>query len=509
MEAGRRNVRHRQTAGVALPIPQACDVVVIGAGLGGLTCAAYLAKAGARVVLVEKHHTPGGCASSFRRGPYYFDAGAHVLGSCRPQGQIGRLLSDHALADRLVLIPSDPADVVITAHHEVPFFRDWKRTVDILADAFPHEAEALSRLVEYLMGTDPLRLYTDLQGVTFAQLLRAYVRDPELQSVFAMLLGNIGLPASRAAAVTAAFLYRDYVFDGGFYPRGGMQRFPDLLLERFQEYGGCALLLSPAEEIVTTPSGRVEAVKIKYRGRHAAEIRTRVVVANCDPYQLYGRLLESTGLPGRLAQLETRVPTLSALLVYLGVHHDLRDVVRHRGTIWSYRRGHVDEYYEGVLAGDLQLSGREGFVTCHIPSLHDPELLPPGRHAIQAMVFAPYAPRPAWDARLAELQDRILDRVETLVPGLRGWIEVVHVATPPTLVKYTANYQGALYGWAATCEQIGSAKLPEETPVDGLYLVGHWAGVPSGYGGIPSVVASGRRVARLVRAALREHPLTV
>ena len=58
-------------------IPKSCDVVVIGAGIGGLVCANYLAKAGASVVLVEKHYVPGGYCSSFRRGPYYFDAAAH------------------------------------------------------------------------------------------------------------------------------------------------------------------------------------------------------------------------------------------------------------------------------------------------------------------------------------------------------------------------------------------------------------------------------------------------
>jgi prolycopene isomerase len=486
-----------------------CDVVVIGAGIGGLTCAAYLAKAGARVVLVEKHYVPGGCASSFRRGAYYFDAGAHSLGSCRPEGQIGRLLSDHGLVERLPLIRQDPTDVVVTRHHEVFFYQDLGRTVAALQETFPRTANAIPRFIEYVTRTDTLRLYADLRSLTFSQLLDAYFDDWELKSVFAMLLGNIGLPSSLASAATAAFLYRDYIFDGGYYPRGGMQRLPNVLLQRFREYGGTALLLTPAEEIVVTPAGQIQAVRVRAQGRHPLEIHTRAVVANCDPHQLYDRLLPSGIVPTDHRELlERRKPTLSAFLVYLGVRHELATVARHQCTMWVYRQGHVDEYYEGVLAGDLML-GADGFLICNIPSLHDPALLSSGRHAIQAMVFAPYRERSSWERCKEVLAQQVVDRIEPLVPGLKQWNEVMAVAIPPTLVKYTSNYRGALYGWASPCDQIGPSRLAEQTPVEGLYLVGHWTGVPSGHGGIPTVVASGRRVARLVRAELQQPMLAV
>lgn len=485
-------------------IPQACDAVVIGAGIGGLTCANYLAKAGAKVVLVERHYVPGGCVSSFRRGPYYFDAGAHTLGSCRPDGQIGKLLADHALGSRLTLLRRNPTDVVVTKHHEVCFFQDIGQTAAELQRHFPHEADGLKRLIDYLTHTTPLQLYADLRSITFAELLDAYLNDWELKSVFAMLLGNLGLPSSRAAALTAAILYRDYIFDSGYYPQGGMQRFPDVLLERFQEYGGRALLLSPAEEVVVNDVGQVQAVKIKCLGRHPAEIRTRAVVANCDPHQLYGALLRAhAGSAEQRASVDSRAPTVSACIVYLGVCHDLTDVVRYRCTIWSYRWGHVDEYYEGVMNGHI-VEGREAFLLCNIPSLHDPTLLPPGRHVIQATALAPYGDREVWNRHKESLARDLIRRVEYFVPGLSQWIEVMEIAIPPTFVKYTANYRGALYGWASTPDQIGPSRVVEETPVDGLYLVGHWTGIASGHGGIPAVVASGRRVAGLVLRKLRQ-----
>ena len=489
--------------------PTSCDVVVIGGGIGGLTCASYLAKAGAHVVLVEKHYVVGGYCSSFRRGPYYFDAAAHSLGSCRPDGQLGQLIADHQLGDALRLIRSDPSDVVVTRSHEVFFFNDVRRTIQSLQEAFPEEAGAIERFVDYLASADSLRLYGELRQRTFADLLRSVFRSRELQSVFSIVLGNVGLPSSRVSALTAAFLYREFMFDGGYYPSGGIQRFPDALLDRFQEYGGTACLLSPVEEILVTPAGGVQGVVVKYRGRQRVTIASRAVVANCDPHQVYGTLLRRTEAGPGAAMLGRFDHTISAFMVHLGLNHEIAQEAKYHCNIWSYRRdGHVDDYYEGVLRGEIDY-GADTFLFCRVPSFDDRTLAPPGRHAVQAIVMAPFLDRARWDTMKDELASDVIGRIEQYIPGLRRWIEVRQVATPSTLFKYTWNYHGAMYGWASTCEQIGPGRLEEALAVDGLYLVGHWTGRPAGYSGISTVVASGRYVARRVLRALRPASVSV
>src|SRR3989338_5204988 len=175
-------------------IPEQCDVVVIGAGIGGLTCANYLAKAGVKVVLVERHYRVGGYASSFIKDGYYFDAAAHSLGSCRPEGQIGKLIADLGLQDRFLLIRCNPTDVVITRNHEVFFFTELWQTLQELKQKFPREADSLERFVDYIVKTDTMQLFVDLREVTFAELLDKYFSGWELKSVLSTLLGNIGLP---------------------------------------------------------------------------------------------------------------------------------------------------------------------------------------------------------------------------------------------------------------------------------------------------------------------------
>lgn len=485
-------------------LPGACDVLIIGAGVGGLTCATYLAKAGVKVVLVEKHHVPGGFCSSFSRGQYYFDAGAHYLGSCRPEGQIGKLITDHELDKKLKLIRCEPSEVVVAKHQEVFIFSELARTVHEFQQHFPQEAGPIEDFFKYLTLKDPLQLYIDLRGLTFRDLLNQYFRDWELKSVLATLLGNIGLPSFRASALTSAFLFREFIFDGGYYPKGGMQKFPDALLKRFQEYGGIALFLSPAEEIVLSETGRVRSVRVKLLGRNTTEVQTKVVVANCDPYQLYGRLLRDHNAPydEQRRLLEGRLTTVSAFMVHLGINHDITSEAKYHCNIWSYQRGDVDEYYEGVVEGKVDF-GVDTFLFCSIPSFHDPDLLPRGHHSIQTIIAAPYFERDTWDLYKEKLAQDVVRRLDQFIPGINRWVEVEQVATPATLVKYTWGYRGAMYGWASTTDQIGRQKFSEETPIEGLYLVGHWTGLPSGYSGTPTVVTSGRNVARLVLRKIR------
>jgi phytoene dehydrogenase-like protein len=92
----------------------------------------------------------------------------------------------------------------------------------------------------------------------------------------------------------------------------------------------------------------------------------------------------------------------------------------------------------------------------------------------------------------------VIHGIERFIPGISSWIEVCQVATPPTLVKYTSNYSGAMYGWASTREQVGFEVPGEVFGIHGLVMVGHWSDVPTGHSGIATVVASGRSVSRLV-----------
>jgi len=476
------------------------DAIIIGAGMGGLSCANYLAKAGLKTLLVEKHYVPGGYCSSFRRNGYYFDAGAHYLGGCRRVGQIGRLLVDHGLEERISLIRTNPSDILVTRNREIRIWQEYEHLVQEFQEQFPKEARQVRQFMDYMAKSNPLQLYVDLKDKTFSQILDGYFHDSEVKSAFSFPLGNLALPSTEASALTTIFLYREFIFDGGYYPKGGMQTLPDLLLERFKEYGGHVLFLTPARAIVIK-NGRIAGVKIKVEGKTEIEIATSLVIANCDPYQLQDQLLcklKSSVLSG-LRVLVRRRPSVSAIMVHLGVKKDLRGIAKYQSNVWFYPGKHIDEYYGALFRGDLALE--KGFLFYSIPSLHDKELLPAGRHSIQAIIGAPFKPRSEWETNgfnKERIAEEIVQRIERFIPNLSKWIEVKMVATPPTLTKYTGNYEGAMYGWASTPNQVGNRLSDNSVGVEGLFIVGHWSDIPTGHSGITTVVASGRSVAKFV-----------
>jgi phytoene dehydrogenase-like protein len=480
------------------------DAVIIGSGIGGLTVALYLAKAGMKVLVLEKHYVPGGYCGSFWKNGYYFDAAAHILSSCRPAGQVGRLLSDHTLTTRLEFVRCNPSDVMLTRHARVFIKTEYEELVGEFQAAFPAERKGIRQLLDYMAATDPIRLYADLKERTFAELLDNYVDDTELKSQLSIQLGNIGLPSSRASAVTAAFLYREFVFDGGYYPKGGMQAFPDLLVSRLREYGGHIAFLSQAMNI-QVENGKVSSVTARTNGKHLQQFRTQLVVMNGDPIQLFDGLLKGTSLAERSRLLlESLEPSMSSIMVHMGVRGNIERICKYPCNLWYFGGEHVDDYYTAICEGELGLD--QDFVFFSIPTLHDRSILPTNRHSIQCILGAPYRPRSFWEKEglKRQIEDRVVSMVEQYIPGLSKLTEFCVVATPPTLYKFTSNFQGAMYGWASTREQLGRySGLAEGISDVGIHLVGHWAGLPTGTNGIATVIASGRALGRKLLSRAR------
>ena len=211
------------------------DVVVVGAGPGGLTCAAYLAANGKRVLVLEANQVVGGSTQVFRRAgnKFEFDVGTHYVGECGPGGRMQTALSGLALTERIKWLRQRPEGhcqiMVPGTTFQTP--TGWDTYLDRLVAAFPEEESGLRRCVRIMRtvaaGERPLasarsRCCAGACGPS-RRLMAACGLSADAQAVILAENGDYTWPPHRTpTAMHAGFLHH-YLQAGAYYPRGGGQ----------------------------------------------------------------------------------------------------------------------------------------------------------------------------------------------------------------------------------------------------------------------------------------------
>jgi prolycopene isomerase len=485
------------------------DVVVVGAGLSGLTAGGLLARAGKSVIVVEAEDRPGGHARSIQAGGYSFDPAVHLVMGGNREGSFGagvvRATMDLlGVSDRCELVSVDPFYQARFPGFtiDVPTGRDAYLAAH--AEHFPKDADALTRLAElcarvYAEGvTFPIRprirdwitaparypKSTRYRNATVQQAVNRYLDDPHLRAVYTTtLVPYVGLPPSMAAFTVWATMMAGYVDEGAFYCRGGFQRLADAFADGLREHGG-ELVLGRRVDRILTGGGRVSGVRLD-DGR---AVTAGQVVATVDAREVFLRLIDPVELPGRwMRRIRSTEPSMSACSMYLGTDLDVTAMGARQET-FVYRSWDLEEVYRSGRAG------RPVGVLVTIPTLVDPDLAPPGRHQV---VVGAIAPDRVQDADPAAMTAVMVEAAEEVVPGLSG--HIVHAtgagAPPHDASAVPVRRIDTIYGWSLAPGSSGPFRLPQTTPVDGLHLAGQWT--QPGHG-VWTVVGSGLRAARLV-----------
>jgi len=465
------------------------DVIIIGAGIGGLVCGCYLASYGFKVFIAEQHSIPGGYCTSFTRKNFIFDVGIHYLGSMREESILYRVLKELDILDRIPMLVNDPTDRIITPDKTLFIRKDKTGTKNELIEHFPREKENINAFFNNLIDMDFLNSISKMKNMTFKDLLDDFFNDYKLKAVLSIPLGNMGLSASRASALVSVILYREFIFDGGYYPKGGIQVLPNTLAERFNELGGTLLLSTKVQSIIT----KHEAA-IGVRLETGEEIFARSVVSNADAHHTFEQLLDFKST--EYTKLGTMEASPSAFMVYAGLNKPLDHVPKHF-TTWFFSTYDIEKCYNN----DLDLIGSQNiqYLVCTFASRVDPSLCPQGKSTVRIYLGARFSTKDIWDKNRQRITDAIIKKMELLVPEITDSIEVMADATPCTFLRYTNNYHGAIVGWSAIPTQITRNVFPPETSVKNLYLTGHWVTNGLGQSGIPVVALSGQNVAKIIK----------
>jgi phytoene dehydrogenase-like protein len=501
---------------------QRYDVLVIGAGLGGLSAATMLAKNGLGVLLLERHNVPGGYATSFVRGRYEFEVALHELSGVGPpesRGAVYRYLESLGMAGKVEFlhVPNLYRSVFPGLDLTLPVGREAFEAT--LAQAFPHEARGIHRFLErvFAFGRDFSRVvrkrgkvrpatlpfehphFFRYLPVTWGQVLNRDVKDPAVRAVLSQYWGYVGLPPSRISFVYMASTLAAYVRRGAAFPKGRSQALSNAFLTTFEELGG-EVRLNCGVQRISTANGRVTGVVTD----EGEEISAGWIVSNADPITTCRDLigLDKTP-PSFFAGLQSSEVAPSTVNVYLGVARPPADLGLTEHEIFLNADTDLERHYEGLQ----RIAPPEAIaLTCY--NAVYPDISPPGTSMVVLTALAygePWYSLPP--ARYVDTKNRIadamIDRAEGIAPGLRRYAEVVEVSTPLTNMRYAGTLGGSIYGFSQPPRDNMVWRMGHRGPLERLYFVGAWTQPGGGFE--PSIMSGQMTGGAIQRKVARQR----
>ena len=454
------------------------DVIVIGAGMGGLACAALLSKWGYRTLVLEQHYLVGGYYSSFERSGFRFNAGAMEITGLWEGGPFDLFLRELGLKRE---------DYFTTnSYHyrlgdwRIEPFESLEGLIEQLSRLFPGEVEAIDsffadaqrahdewfldgrlygsppppELIAQVFGEERLREdmvrrghYYDWLTKSWGQKLNDHFSGDGVRTLLDFLVNHLPLEPGRTPAEA---VLRDIAFlrYGSFYPKSGAQKLSDALRDAIRSRGGEVLLRRRAEEIVTR-EGSVIGVRAGDK-----LFQSPIVVSNSCIKNTVLDLLDPAAVQGSYVSAVQGIEMQeSYAMVFLGADLDLGGYP----TMMRVLDAEHDEFF-----------------MVNINSNADPTYAPEGQASITVIGparYEDYPPRgtPEYPRRKEAMAARLIQQAEGLIPGLAQHIAVQDAATPRTLERYTLAPKGSGEGIFWSTEV---ARPWFKTPVEGLYLAG-------------------------------------
>ncbi len=499
------------------------DVAVIGAGIGGLTCAAMLAKAGLKVLLAEQRKQVGGYCSSVTRDGFVLNVGPTVFTGVREGGALSLLLENLGIRDRVPF--ARPTLGAITDANAMRITDNVESYINKLITKFPGDEEGLLRFLTDLRSFRgelndhkepglPI-LVEDLEdfneqfyaypiiskwhNLNAAQMLYEYFGDPALRDLFSCLLFPVAGDPSAISAYDAGYLYKEMLLDGCGFPVGGLRPFTGLLSRACHGFGVTVLTDCMVEKIMlkdTSSGPRIVGLKMEDGSQH----RCQMVVMSGDPAQLTHDLLPPDALGSKYRKkLAEMQPSNSFQVLFLGVEGDLDIPDRVFLTTDKPRR---------IRTGNTYLEIKH--LTISLLSRQDPSLAPAGTHLLNVWAAVPGK---CYDAFTGETNRKGLEEALTLaikqdlrriIPRIDQRIVFQERLSPLHLNKLTLNTRGAAFGYQPSLEQHLFHRPDIHTPFHNLYLSGAWGR----YGlGMEGAVVNSMLVARHILAGGGEVPV--
>ena len=476
-------------------------VIVIGAGISGLSAAIYAKKSGFDVTICEQHRIAGGMCTSWKRKGYLFEGGIHWLSGSSPDTELHQLWKETgALNDSTRVFLHEPFMSVEWDGQAVNLYRDVKKTQESLSALSPADAPLLRRLVKDVKMFANMRMpIFDIKGVK-AQNPKRFKSSAILKMLPAFpMMGRLSKMSCKDYAEQFShpaiqrllrFLGDDYSAisliatlssldsgDGG-YPEGGSLAMTERMKKYFEELGGRLLLSTPVKK-VNVENGAATGITLE-NGTLAAD----AVIVTQETIAAYEKLFDIPPNDDWLTDVRKNTKPAVCTFVSLGIKVEISQM-----PIPAWKLS-VPIKYAGKEIWELSFNNYAGY-----------GYAPEGCSALTTAFMGDtyeFWKKAKEEGRYEDEKNRLADGISRAVcekfPQAKGNIEVLDIATPLTYERYTGAHHGSWMSITGPGEKMKMypAFLKD---VSGLYFAGHRLVPP---GGLPVALETGRKAAQMV-----------
>lgn len=502
------------------------DAIIIGSGLGGLSAAATLAKAGKKVCVLEQHNLIGGCATCFKRKDMFIDAGLHEMDFGNPKTDTKHLIFQHLGIDKkLEFIKLPSAWSIVESKNNQALTIPHGNTQTALIQHFPHEAKGIKRYFKkiafqaFLVRRFPFDMkffdfffapfstliffaYNMFSNKSTGEILNSCIQDSKLKKIL-----NINISYYHHNPFKFIWSYhavpQKHYYEQGVYIKGGSQKLSDTLADIVRENGGNVLVNADVVQIVLDNKTATGVIYQDKKSKQQIDIYAQHIIANCDPYIVYTQLLnlKNTQYQKDYNLTKDFAITSSLISLYMVFDRNISEIYPHM----DYANFIVESRYFDMPfdekhsdLANIPLSMRDiAFVNY---SKIDSGLSE--RNDRFLGVGAVYSSYEEWDLdkesykiQKNKIIQSLITRLEVVYPGIMQYCIHYELSTPKTIERYTRTRKGAIYGYDQDKEGFIGRERFKSQSIQNLYFASAF-GFPGG--GFTGAILGGYRVAKKI-----------
>ena len=485
------------------------DLIVIGAGNGGLMCACRASKLGLKVLVVERHNLPGGAATSFVRGRFEFDASLHEIpdfGKGERRGELGSLFDELGIEAEMLPI-KDAFRYVVQKDGlrslDITFPHGRDKVMELIAKECPQDIKAMENFFDayvdmakglgYIgasMGkADPEVLarehpnFMRIMSISAGELFRQLGMSEKCQQILSAYWPYQGTDIDTVDASRYLMMVYGYFVNGAYVPKMRSHSLSAAIMRKAEEYG-CRFLFDKEVTEVLTKNGAVCGVKLD----DGEIIEAQAIASNAFPEVVYSKLLDDKSLipEFELKKANAREYGFRAFSVYLGLDAPPEEIGIEDYTVFISTTADS----KAICDESKTREGKEYALDVCCLNLAIPDCSPEG--TTQMVLTISYT-GDAWAdvseedyMRIKrEIADKMIDNLETIMGyKVREHIEEIEIASPVTFARYMGSPQGSIYGYCSLkWDGMSSRTLAAgmEPTIPGLFFVGGHGTSLSGY----------------------------